>query len=455
MNHNTDVIYIRQCLELIEARWQRGPSGEWKSYDFEKLSDDIFDATEVSLSISTLKRLFGKVTYNNLPSGSTLNTLARFAGFEDWNAFKRREVAGTAPEAAGITRTEIAGTTAQEVAGTMTRKALPQMGQSTPGFGRARAAKKKLLWWPFLILPLAALAYLFLNSTRVSHRGPINPSSYSFSCNKVLTEGVPNSVVFHYDALAAPSDSVFIVQTWDMSRRTLVSRAGHAHSAIYYYPGYFNAKLVIDTQIVQTRGLMIGSGGWLAVAEGDPTPFYFKKEEYMRKEGEVVVDSALLAKNHLPLYPRAPWIRIYYTKDMGLLPDDNFTFETTLRMDRNSGAEACQPVEILILCKDDVFIIPLSAPACIGDLSLYAQGKSVTSKEADLSGFGADLTRWTTLKIETVNRHIQFTVNNKPAYSLDFPNPPADIVGVQYRFRGGGSVRDTRFISRGRTIGLK
>jgi hypothetical protein len=430
MNNNTDVIHIRHCLELIEARLQRGPSGEWKSYDFEKLSDEIFDATGISLSISTLKRLFGKVTYNNLPSVHTLNTLARFAGFEDWNAFKRREAA--TPQAP-----------------------LPQTDLISQGSRTVAAARPKLLWWPFLILPLAGLAYLFLSSTKVSSRGPVNPSSFSFSCNKVLTEGVPNSVVFRYDAVAAPSDSVFIVQTWDMSRRTVVNRAGHAHSAIYYYPGYFNAKLVIDTQIVRTHDLMISSGGWLALAEGHPAPFYFKMEEYQRKEGGVVVDSALLAKNHLLLNPQAPWVRIYYIRDMGSLPDDNFTFETTLQSDRNSGAEACQQVEVMIQCKNDVFIIPLSAPACIGDLRLYASGKRVTSREADLSGFGSDLSQWTTLKVKTVDRHMQFTVNDKPAYSLDFPNPPTDIVGVQYRFKGGGSVRDTRFTAQGRTIDLK
>lgn len=235
----------------------------------------------------------------------------------------------------------------------------------------------------------------------------------------------------------------------------MISRAGHAHSAIYYYPGYFNAKLVVDTQIVRTRGLMIASGGWLAMAEGDPAPFYFKKEEFARKGGGVMVDSAMLAKNHLPFYPRAPLIQICYVKDMGPLPDDNFTFETTLRCDRSSGAEACQQVEVLLLCKEDVIIIPLSAPACIGDLSLYAQGQKVTSKDTDLSGFGSDLSQWTTLKIETVDRHMRFTLNNKLAYALNFTGASTDIVGVQYRFRGGGSVRDTRFTAFGKTIELR
>jgi len=444
MNNNTDAVFIRQCTELIETRWQRGPSGEWKSYDFEKLSDEIFDVTGISLSISTLKRLFGKVSYHNLPSVHTLNTLARFAGFDDWNAFKRREAISVVQRTAGPTTESVT-----------TRQLPDSQPEATKNIFRSvTAPKKKFLWWPLLMLPLAALAFLFVNSAKVPRRGPVNPHSYSFSSNKVLTEGVPNSVVFHYDATDAPSDSVFIVQTWDMRRRTLVSRTGHAHSAIYYYPGYFNAKLVIDTQIVQTHGLMIGSGGWLAMAEGDPAPFYFKKEEYMRNGG-VVVDSVLLARNHLPPYPQAPWIRICYMKDMGPLPDDNFTFETTLRTDRGNGADVCHQVEVLIQCRNDVFIFPLSAPACIGGLQLYALGKTVSSKEADLSGFGADLTQWTMLRIETVAGHMQLTLNNRPAYSLDFTNPPDEIVGVQFRFRSGGSVKDTRFITHGRTMELE
>ncbi len=50
---------------------------------------------------------------------------------------------------------------------------------------------------------------------------------------------------------------------------------------------------------------------------------------------------------------------------------------------------------------------------------------------------------------------MQITLNNRPAYALDFPNPPSDIVGVRYSFHGGGSVKDTRFITHGKTIELK
>ena len=442
MNSNPDAVYIKKCVDLIERRWQRGPSSEWKSYDFDKLSQEIFDTTGESLSLSTLKRLFGKVSYHNLPSVYTLNVLARFTGFNDWTSFKIQNadcsVTGT---------TGVSAEPAQTVS-------IPPPDPIKHRFRTVTNLKRKLRWWSLLILPLVTLAYLFLSSTRPPRHGAVNPAEYSFSSNKILDEGVPNSVVFHYDATAAPTDSVFIVQTWDMRRRRLVSRSGHEHSAIYYYPGHFNAKLVVDTQVVKIFSLTIASDGWFASAEEEPEPFYFKKEDY-RIDGGAVVDSALLAKNRLSTDPQVPTIRISYVKDMGSVPDDNFSFETTLRAEQNTGGNACQPVEIAILCKNDVFIFPLTAPACIGDLQLYAQGKFVSSKDADLSGFGADLSHWTSFKIETVNRQMQFFINNKPVYSLSFPNAPTDIVGVQYRFRGGGSVKDTRFIIKGRTIELK
>ncbi len=93
--------------------------------------------------------------------------------------------------------------------------------------------------------------------------------------------------------MPASTDSVFIVQSWDMRRKAAVSRQGHDHSSIYYYPGYFQAKLVVDSQIVKTHDLMITSGGWLALVDEDPIPVYFKKGEYLKKD-RVEIDPALL-----------------------------------------------------------------------------------------------------------------------------------------------------------------
>jgi hypothetical protein len=444
--------HIDECLRLIETKWQRGNREEWSSYDFEKLNAAIFEATGVSLSVSTLKRLFGKVSYPNLPSVHTLNTLARFTGFEDWNDFRQHHPVASAPSSPHSNGGEFApiyfspeNTTPAPAAKTKSPRPVPaDLTAPTPRRPLTR-------WWPLLLLPLAVLLYSLLSSRTPN---PRPKPQYSFTANKIISEGVPNSVVFHYRTPVNPTDSVFIVQTWDMSRRIAVPPTGTDYSAIYYYPGYFKAKLIVDTQIVRTHDLMITSDGWLALAEANPVPIYFKKEEVARKEG-IEVDSNTLARYHLSLQPAAPKVRLFYMKDLGDLSDSDFTFETTLRTGPPQGSGVCQHVQVLIQCKNDVFIIPLAAKACIGDLGLYAAGAMASSRNADLSGFGCDLTQWTTLRVTSSHRHLTFLVNGKPAWSANFPDDPTDIIGVQYRFTGTCAVMNARFTTANRNIDLK
>ena len=68
MNNSFEINYIRKCLRLVETRLNWGASSEWSSYDFEKLSIAIAEATGVTLSITTLKRLWGKLKYTNIPT---------------------------------------------------------------------------------------------------------------------------------------------------------------------------------------------------------------------------------------------------------------------------------------------------------------------------------------------------------------------------------------------------
>jgi hypothetical protein len=276
------------------------------------------------------------------------------------------------------------------------------------------------------------------------------PAQFEFSANKVMTEGVPNSVIFHYSAPRTSGmkpDSLFIVQTWDISRKKLVSGDGHEHSAIYYYPGYFNAKLIADGQIVKTHDLWITSDGWLCLLEEKPVPVYFKKEQCVH-DSIVEVSEVMLATHRRASETQK--VRIYNQRDMGNLMSNNFTFETMLKNDFDDGTNACHYAQVLIQCKDDVIIIPMAAKSCVGDLSLYFCGAKAESKSADMSGFGCDLTQWTSLRVETVNRTATIYVNDKKAYTLTFPNKPTGIVGVQYRFNGAAAVKDTRFMAGGK-----
>ena len=55
--------------------------------DFSRLSDDLHSALGESLSVSTLKRVWGYVAGYASVRASTLNTLSRYVGCRDWQEF--------------------------------------------------------------------------------------------------------------------------------------------------------------------------------------------------------------------------------------------------------------------------------------------------------------------------------------------------------------------------------
>lgn len=417
MNKNSDEYYLLQCLSRIEALVDRGASDHWTTYDFEKLSGAIYERTQVRLSVTTLKRIWGKLKYESAPTLTTLNALAQFAGFDDWRDFRQKD---DSPE---------------------------NVETGKPAVVTGKNSKRSLVGVAGVIL-LAAGAY-FLFSAGRGHV-PYDPAQFEFSADKMITEGVPNSVIFHYSAKVKP-DSLFIVQTWDISRKTRVSVDGHEHSAIYYYPGFFRAKLIANEQIVKTHDLWITSDGWLCLLEDQPAPIYFRKDQYVKSD-RIEADEAMLAPyRHLLPTNR---VRFFNQRDLGDLMNDNFTFETMLKNDFDDGTNACHYTQVLIQCKDDIIIIPLAAKSCVGNLSLYFCGAGAESTSTDLSGFGCDLTQWMALRVETVNKTATIFVNNTKAYTLTFPNDPTGIVGVQYRFNGAAAVKETRFTSGGKAIDL-
>jgi hypothetical protein len=180
------------------------------------------------------------------------------------------------------------------------------------------------------------------------------------------------------------------------------------------------------------------------LCEGDtPAPVYFRKEGFQR-DSILSVDVPLLRQHYLYDRPQPAKIRFVNVQDMGSLKNDHFIFETMVRNPKNDKSAACQKVEVLLLCKDDVIIVPLCPKGCVGDLQLYARGRGVSSRDTDLSGFGCNLDDWVSLRVEGDGRRLRFRINDKTAYEMDCPNAPAGIVGLQYRFFGPGEIKNTR-----------
>lgn len=251
----------------------------------------------------------------------------------------------------------------------------------------------------------------------------------------MVDEGVPNSVVFDYDASAASSsDSISIQQSWDKRLTTLVSRDQTQHTSIYYYPGFFEAKLVVNGKTMLEHDLLITTSGWMAAIEQRRVPVYLTETDVLTN-GDLQVSEKLVTDNNIQLQPVTPIVGFYYFKPFEATSKD-LIMETRVRNDYGKGSGVCQLAEIRIQFEGPAVLIPLSAPGCVSDLAF----SGLDGKKHDLSAFGRNMSEWVAVRCVLNNNKGEVFIDGSSAGKFLIPSGTSHFVGLGFIFQGPGSV---------------
>jgi hypothetical protein len=86
MNQQDNYIaQLREAMEKKAGRQMHTPK------DFDFLSESIFEELHQKVSATTLKRLWGYLQESSAPRTSTLDLLAQYVGYADWDSFCQQE----------------------------------------------------------------------------------------------------------------------------------------------------------------------------------------------------------------------------------------------------------------------------------------------------------------------------------------------------------------------------
>ncbi|WP_413667904.1 hypothetical protein ACEN9X_26010 [Mucilaginibacter sp. Mucisp86] len=403
-------LLITELIKQYETYTGWGDSANWKNQDFINLSEKIREKTGASVSHVTLKRIWGKVKYDSLPNTYTMDTLVQFLGYENFRVFSMQFV----PVGKPVEHAQV----------------------------KPQPLRKHFRSMPYAlgVLTLVGILLIVIMASRTEHsRPPIVAKDYKFSSKKVITSGLPNSVVFDFDATKSPYDSVAIQQSWDRHLRVNVSKNDRQHTSIYYFPDFYYAKLIVGGKIVKQHELFVESNGWLPIVEKQPVPVYYEKKDAM-VDGKLSLSPEKIKERNIAMQPTPPYVVYTNVTDFGEIYSNDFTFETSIKNNYSEGAAACRLSTVYILCKGTAIWIPLSSKGCVSDLDMYFAGYEASGKKHDLSAFGVDFEKYVPLKIESHHGKAQIFIDNKLVYNVYKGIGRAKIIGIVFRFQGTGSV---------------
>ncbi len=397
---------VQDCLKTIEDKLQWGDSANWHNDVFIELSEKIREDTSVLLSPTTLKRVWGRVNYTSAPSISTLNTLAQFAGFNNWRHFK-------------------------------TTKKVPS-GKSW--FEKTVLANSSVIIITAIVLALGFVS-LYSALGNLKDEASFNFSEVKFS-SQPITKGLPNSVIFNFDLQDIVSDSIYIQQYWDVTKRIKIDANQKQATGIYYYPGYFRSKLLVNGMLVREHDLFILSNTWMGTIDYNPIPKYLYKDEIF--DGKLRFSQNIL--NEISSHETQLQTSFHYIDNFGNTSGDNLSIRQSVQSLLNDKWAVCQGLKVVILGTEGAIIIPFSQLGCISDLGLMMNDVYLSGKKHDLSMFGLDLDTNKEIEITIKNKEITVYANSTQIYQGSYNNSIGRFVGLRYRFLGAGQINSCKVV---------
>ncbi|PKV51263.1 hypothetical protein ATE84_3337 [Aquimarina sp. MAR_2010_214] len=400
MNTYPEHKLVKKCLLEIEEKLKWGNSDQWHNDVFIELSESIQQNTGILLSPTTLKRVWGKVNYKSAPSISTLNTLSQFAGYANWRDYKNKND---------------------------TKK---------PSWIEKKVAQNiGVIVISAAIMTIVFISFYSMIGTRKDKADDIDLSKITFT-SRPITQGLPNSVVFDFNLNTIKSDSIYIQQFWDVTKTIKIRPGQKKATGIYYFPGYFGAKLLVDGQVIKEHDLFITSNNWMSTIDYKPIPKYVPNTDLLRDR----LSFSNTIFNEIKSTTEPVTSTFHLVKDFGDVSGDNIRIKTSVRNVYREKWAVCQKLRIVILGTNGALIVPFSIPGCVSDINVMLNDVYLRGKEHDLSAFGVDFSDFRAIDINIKEKKVVVFIGDKEIYSRQYNKSIGKFVGIRYRFLGAGEV---------------
>ncbi|HEY4323101.1 MAG TPA: hypothetical protein VGN20_03925 [Mucilaginibacter sp.] len=393
----TDHELVKRSVYKIFIQNGYNPEGTLAQRDFEFICNEIEEHTRTLISVSTIKRLL-KGDFGRIPQVATLNALATYLGFRNWQDLKTNLQQDTNGYAV-----------------------------SEPTVVAPRTKQVSWKWFAIAAVVLVAVAFTFLGYRMELSLGNSAPS---FSARKVTGNTIPNTVVFSYDLKNVKADSFFIQQSWDKRRRVRIDKKNHVLTDIYYEPGYHTAKLIANDSVLKTVDVSIPTDAWRASTTsyfGSKLPQYIAAGKTLSSVTQSLNDGSL-QKAHVTPDEHTLFVCSYFPSVL-IGDGDDFTCNMRVRL-TDARSKQCPCLMFEVCCQRQFMYFMSMNKGCASETEADFGDRKLNGKTTDMSPLCFDLQQWTDINWEVKNKKVAISINGQKVFETAYNKSCGKITGV-------------------------
>lgn len=474
---NPDTYYLERLSKEIEEKLGWGRIDDWSERNFQELCDLLEQQTNERVSITTLKRIMGRLERKNNPHLRTLNSIATFVGYDGWPHYKSVTNTGTEGQKMPAEPTE--ETPPEEIISKATDPITDQPideREITPPVASAQTniypnqQTKKPAWRKWLraaelsivALALGYLVYSFLNRDK--------PDNRQTNTNKdVNTEAEGNTVAvspdetknddttpnkknvidlsysrFDYDKNEFVVNLKYYLPDIKMTNVNLIrfderlnylninedSKQGTA-TYTYHKPGIYQVKIFSNKQTLAERSIVIPTKDWLG-------HLHFSGKELksipfdVRQNGREEL-AALATDKHMRL-----WTNYRYFHNFSI-SGEAFILKTKFRNTPANNETRDGNTFIEVLGDGNKIRIQLAnKSSSTGFFQVFSEQKEQV--KTGPFAFRANLSDWQQLTIQNRNKELTIKLGNRVLHQTTYTQPIGVIKGFVFSFTGLGEI---------------
>ncbi|PTR01176.1 hypothetical protein C8P68_101409 [Mucilaginibacter yixingensis] len=388
---------LNEIVQCCETRFDRGSAQYWRQSDFNELSKEIQRETKVSISLSTLKRIFGKTAMDDdyVPQQATIEALKSYGKY-----------------VAAVKQPPI-------ISGNKITQSRYSRGLLVIGLCIFVLIIGLLIWQVFK---------------------PANNKMASIKLERM--EGILPATAFFDIRSSDTSDSLF-VDFGDRSPIIYIKPGQKRCTHIYLFPGIFDVVLQTRKEMLNTVKTYVHSDRWIGMGfhrQRDLQNHYYEFPAVkVGKDSLFHISNVQLQKVGLDT-TTSNFTRLCNFTSVGAGADD-FIFETSVKNNLLEKGIYCHSVQFNIHGQNGSIRFQLVNPGCSSHVWNIISEQTYQGAENNLSQFVIDLERWNTLRLVNRKKHVVLSVNGKQIYAGSYQKSLGELKGLSVEFEGTGFVK--------------